>query len=71
MKRASKRTTQRDKLREEFRKRLMTEALRRFGKRRARALETRIGKLADDLAAVALFPVDEDARPAYFAIERE
>lgn len=53
-----------------FRKRLLADAARRFGKRRARALEKRIGKLADDMAAVALFRVDADAKPAYYAIER-
>lgn len=61
---------QRATLREEIRKRLLADAARRFGKRRARTLEKPIGKLADDLAAVALFPVDADAKPAYYAIER-
>lgn len=49
----------------------MADAVRRFGKRRARALEAKITKLAGDLTAVASFPVDADTRPQYFAIERE
>lgn len=71
MKRASKRNAARDTLREVYRKRLMAEAARRFGKRRARALAPNIVKLAGDLAAVHLFPVDADARPQYFALDRE
>lgn len=71
MKRASKRKSGLDKLREVYRKRLMADAVRRFGKRRARALEAKITKLAGDLTAVASFPVDADTRPQYFAIERE
>ena len=67
---SSRERAQRQALREEFRKRLLADAARRFGKRRARALEKRIGKLADDLAAVALFPVADDAKPAYYPIER-
>jgi len=70
MKRAAKRDTERDKLREVYKKRLTANAIRLFGKRRARALAPSIAKLAGDLAAVRLFPVDDGARPQYFAIDR-
>ncbi len=71
MKRASKRNAKRDKLSAVYRKRLTENAIRLFGKRRARQMAPNIAKLAGDLAAVRLFPVDGDARPQYFAIDRE
>ena len=54
-------------LQAEYARGLRAEAQRRFGAARAEALEQTIADVAGWMAEVAMFPVDADEPPAFYA----